>query len=106
VDQKICKFHLILTPGQPLQVATVFLGLLQVKEVDAASLCQRVLECLATFGIPIEKVVCFGSDGASVMTGKYWMRKSFFQNFGCRFGMQARNLAFYFEHDQTSSTKI
>ncbi|GAQ93343.1 hypothetical protein KFL_014550010, partial [Klebsormidium nitens] len=51
------------------KVSTVFLGLLQVNETDAASLCARVLECLNLFGIPIEKVLCFGSDGASVMTG-------------------------------------
>lgn len=52
-----------------VQVVTQYLGLVQVKDVDAASLCNRVLECLAFFRVPIEKVVCFGSDGASVMTG-------------------------------------
>jgi hypothetical protein len=53
-----------------VQVVTEYLGLVQVKDVDAASLRERVLEVLAYFGVPIEKVVCFGSDGASVMTGK------------------------------------
>jgi hypothetical protein len=54
-----------------LQEVTAYLSLPQVKKVDAASLCQRVLECLDLIEIPLEKVLCFGSDGASVMTGMF-----------------------------------
>jgi hypothetical protein len=52
-----------------MQEVTAFLGLVQVKKVDAASLCQRVLDCLDNFGIPLDKVLYFGSDEASVITG-------------------------------------
>jgi hypothetical protein len=52
-----------------VQVRTSFVSLLQVKDVTAQGLLDALLGLLCKLELPLEKLLGFGSDGASVMTG-------------------------------------
>ena len=45
-------------------------------EADASTICSLSLETVTDYGLEIKCIAVFGSDGASVMTGKhaYWCR--------------------------------
>ena len=55
-----------------IKIKTTYLGNIAFSEakVDAALIFQYVEEFLKERGVPLSKVIGFGSDGASVMTGR------------------------------------
>ena len=53
-----------------VQTHLIALKELPLGEGDASTICSSLMETLAECGLCIECVAAFGSDGASVMTGK------------------------------------
>ena len=53
-----------------VQTHLIALKELPLGEGDASTICSSLMETLAEYGLGIECVAAFGSDGASVMTGK------------------------------------
>ena len=51
-------------------VWSVFLHITELEDGKAGTITKAILEFLATLNIPIERVMGFGSDGASVMVGR------------------------------------
>ena len=54
-----------------VQTYLIALKELSSGEADAPTICSLLLETVADYGLEIECVAAFGSDGASVMTGKH-----------------------------------
>ncbi len=52
-------------------ISTTFVGNFELKDVhvDAGILFERVKSCLIDLGLDMKKLIGFGSDGASIMTG-------------------------------------
>lgn len=51
------------------KVVTTYMKMKQISDVTALTLYSTLLEVLSEFGVDPRKVMGFGSDGASVMTG-------------------------------------
>lgn len=60
-----------------MQVRTRYLSLLEVKTTTASALKARLLLLLEELNLPTEKVMSLGTDGASVMTGRYLLKPYF-----------------------------
>ena len=54
-----------------VQTYLIALKELSSGEADASTVCSILFETVTDYGLEIECVAVFGSDGASVMTGKH-----------------------------------
>ena len=69
-NKKILILYTQLINPLSLKPSTHYLGNIECKDSTGKGIAESILSELASRGIEISKVVSFGSDGASVMTGK------------------------------------
>ena len=69
VDKKLVFYARVLNP-QTFQPSTVFLTNIHIDDGTAKKISKELVSYLSSKGISMEKMSGFGSDGASVMTGK------------------------------------
>lgn len=69
VDKKLVLYARVLDP-QTFQPCTVFLTNIHINDGTAKTISEELVTYLSAKGVCMKKVSGFGSDGASVMTGK------------------------------------
>ena len=69
MSKKLVVFYRVLDPDTCTH-KTHFLENVKVSSGTGQVVSQAILDCLEKRGIPMSKVMCFGSDGAKAMTGR------------------------------------